>query len=87
VIGYLAAALGGVLGALARWGVTRALPHSTFAVDTVQLADAGAPEAAVGYVVASVLGGVLAVVAGLTAGRQAVRAARGARSDAGGAAA
>jgi CrcB protein len=102
VTGYLAAALGGALGALARWGVARALPHSpgawpwatlvvnltgclligvlsavllarsathpwllpflvtgllggwttysTFAVDTVQLADAGALGAAVGYV-------------------------------------
>jgi CrcB protein len=139
VIGYLAATLGGALGALGRWGVTRALPHSpgarpwatllvnltgclligvllavllarpaphpwlrpflvtgllggwttysTFAVDTVQLADAGALGTAVGYVVASVLGGVLAVVAGLTAGRHAVRAVRRDRSDAGGPAA
>ncbi|MPR00412.1 fluoride efflux transporter CrcB [Modestobacter sp. I12A-02628] len=121
---YLAAALGGALGALARWGVTRALPHepggwpwstlvvnllgcaliglllavllarypthpwarpflavgvlggfttfSTFAVDVVQLADAGAWPAAVGYLLASVLGGLLAVVAGLGAGRRVV---------------
>jgi CrcB protein len=136
VIGYIAAALGGVPGALGRWGVTRALPHSpgawpwaillvnltgclligvlvavllarfpthpwlrpflvtgllggwttysTFAVDTVQLADAGALGVAVGYVAASVLGGVLAVVVGLIAGRAAVHAVERDRYDAGG---
>jgi CrcB protein len=121
VTGYLAAAVGGALGALARWGVGRALPHSpggwpaatltvnltgclligvllavllsrypghpwlrpflatgvlggyttysTFAVDAVQLAEAGAWGAAAGYVLASVVGGVLAVAAGLVLGR------------------
>jgi CrcB protein len=119
--GYAAAALGGVLGALARWGVGRALPSpaggwpwatllvnvtgcaligvllpvllarfpahpwlrpflvtgvlggyttfSTFAVDAVRLVDDGAAGTAVGYVAASVVGGLLAVVAGLAAGR------------------
>ncbi|MCZ2810988.1 fluoride efflux transporter CrcB [Modestobacter sp. VKM Ac-2979] len=122
--GYVAAALGGVLGALARWGVAEALPSpagswpwatllvnltgcaligallalllarhpdspwlrpflatgvlggyttfSTFAVETVQLAEDGAVALAVGYVLVSVVGGVLAVVAGLTAGRAVV---------------
>jgi CrcB protein len=121
VIGYAAAALGGVLGALARWAVARALrspadgwpwatllvnvtgcaligvllavllahfpahpwlrpflatgvlggytTFSTFAVDAVRLVEAGQAGTAVGYVVASVLGGLLAVVAGLRAGR------------------
>jgi fluoride exporter len=119
---YLAAAVGGVLGALARWGVAEVLPHragawpvatllvnltgclvlglllgvlfaahpdhpwlrpflgtgvlggyttfSTFAVETVELADAGAEVAAAGYVVASVLGGVLAAAAGVVLGRR-----------------
>jgi fluoride exporter len=122
---YLAAALGGVLGALARWGVSRALPSpaggwpwatllvnvtgcaligvllavllarapahpwlrpflatgvlggyttfSTFAVDAVVLVDDGAVGTAAGYVAASVLGGLLAVVAGLRLGRVLVR--------------
>jgi CrcB protein len=121
LIGYAAAALGGVLGALARWGVAEALPSptggwpwatllvnvtgcaligvllavllarfpahpwlrpflvtgvlggyttfSTFAVDVVRLVDGGAVGTAVGYLAASVLGGLLAVVAGLTVGR------------------
>jgi fluoride exporter len=121
VLAYAAAALGGVLGALARWGVGAALPHdagawpwatllvnltgclvlgvliaalfarypdspwlrpllgtgvlggyttfSTFAVDVVQLTDADAAAAAVGYVAASVLGGLLAAVAGVALGR------------------
>jgi fluoride exporter len=121
VTGYVAAALGGALGALARWAVGEALPspagswptatllvnltgclligvllavllarapthpwlrpflatgvlggyttYSTFAVDTVHLAEAGAWAAAVGYVLVSVAGGVLAVAAGLWAGR------------------
>ena len=38
--------------------------YSTFAVDTVALVDAGRPAIAAGYLVASVLGGVLAVVGG-----------------------
>jgi CrcB protein len=118
---YLAAALGGVLGALARWSVSRALPSpaggwpwatllvnvtgctliglllavllvrfpahpwlrpflatgalggyttfSTFAVDVVRLVDDGAGGTAAGYLAASVLGGLLGVVAGLSAGR------------------
>ncbi|MFQ1004085.1 fluoride efflux transporter CrcB [Modestobacter sp. SSW1-42] len=119
--GYVAAALGGALGALARWGLGLALPHapgtwptatllvnltgclllgllssalftrhphspwlrpflgtgvlggwttfSTFAVDVVQLAEAGRGVAAVGYVLASVVGGVLAAAAGVRLGR------------------
>ncbi|MGY1640426.1 fluoride efflux transporter CrcB [Geodermatophilus sp. SYSU D00703] len=118
---YLMAALGGVLGALARWGVAEALPHSpgtwpwatllvnltgclvlgvllgavfavhpdrpwlwpflgtgvlggyttfsTFAVETVELADVGAWATAVAYAAASVLGGVLAAAAGVVLGR------------------
>ena len=117
---YLLAALGGGIGALARWGLAEALPSSpagwpwatllvnvtgcaligvllpvllarsprpwvrpflvtgvlggyttfsTFAVDAVRLTDAGALLTAAGYVAASVLGGLLAVVAGVTAGR------------------
>ncbi|MGY1724955.1 fluoride efflux transporter CrcB [Blastococcus sp. SYSU DS0533] len=118
---YLLAALGGALGALARWGLGEAFPHSptglpwatlavnltgclllgaltavlaarapgapwirpflgvgvlggfttysTFAVEVVQLADAGAPGTAVGYVLLSVLGGVAAAAAGTVAGR------------------
>jgi CrcB protein len=113
---YLLAALGGALGALARWGVGTALPHapggwpwatllvnltgclllgvliallaarspeppwarpflavgvlggyttySAFAVEVVGLAEAGHPVPAVGYVLVSVVGGVLAVAAG-----------------------
>ena len=123
---YLLAALGGALGALARWAVTTALPHtpgawpwatllvnltgclaigallavllarfpdspwlrpffavgvlggyttySTFAVDVVQLARSGRGLLALTYVLASVLGGLLAVVLGLFVGRAAVRA-------------
>lgn len=122
---YVAAALGGALGALARWGVTEALPHRTdawpwatllvnltgclvlglligpvftrspasswvrpflgtgvlggfttysaFAVETVQLADAGRAGIAAGYVAASVAGGVVAAALGLLAGRAAAR--------------
>ena len=121
---YVLAALGGALGALARWGVATALPHtpgswpwatllvnltgclllgaltaaltarspeppwarpflavgvlggyttySAFAVEVVELVDAGAAALAAGYVLVSVLGGVLAVAAGA----RAVRAAR-----------
>ena len=113
---YVLAALGGALGALARWGVATALPHSpggwpwatllvnltgcllfgvlialltarspeppwarpflavgvlggyttysAFAVETVGLAEAGEPLLAAGYVLVSVLGGVLAVAVG-----------------------
>jgi CrcB protein len=122
---YLAAAAGGVLGALTRWGIAEALPHptgswpwatllvnvtgcltlgllitalfarypdrpwlrpflgtgvlggyttfSTFAVDIVALADAGAVVTAVGYVAASVVGGVLAAVTGVVLGRSVLR--------------
>jgi len=121
LIGYVAAALGGALGALARWGVGALLPHSpgawpwatllvnltgclvlglllaavfarhpqhpwlrpflgtgvlggyttfsTFSVDAVHLADAGRWAPAAGYVVVSVVGGVLAATAGVRLGR------------------
>ena len=120
-VSYLFAALGGALGALARWGVATALPHSpggwpwatllvnltgclllgalaaaltarspepawarpflavgvlggyttysAFAVEAVGLVEAGAPVLAAGYVLLSVLGGVLAVAAGALAVR------------------
>ena len=119
---YLLAALGGALGALARWGVAEALPRtdggwpwatllvnltgclligvltgvlanrspepawarpflavgvlggfttfSAFAVEVVGLGDAGALVPAAGYVLASVVGGVLAVAAGIRAVRR-----------------
>jgi CrcB protein len=125
-VSYLLAALGGALGALARWAVATALPHapgawpwatlvvnltgclaigallaillarfpdspwlrpflavgilggyttySTFAVDVVQLTRSGHGLLALAYVLVSVVGGVLAVVLGLLAGRAAVRA-------------
>ena len=128
---YAAAALGGVLGALARWGIGTALrssaggwpwatllvnvtgcaligvllgvltarsparpwlrpflatgvlggytTFSTFAVDAVRLVDEGSAGTAAGYVAASVLGGLLAVVAGLTAARALLRTAAGPR--------
>jgi CrcB protein len=124
---YVWAALGGALGALARWALGAALPHSpgawpwstllvnlagclligallavllarfprspwlrpflavgvlggfttfsTFAVDVVVMSREDRAPLAVAYVVASVLGGVLAVVVGLLLGRAAVRAA------------
>lgn len=117
VVAYAAAALGGALGALARWGVAEGLPHepsgwpwatllvnlsgclllglllglvlprfssspwlrpllgtgllggyttySTFAVETVQLTEAGRPLLAAAYVLASVAGGVAAAAAGI----------------------
>ncbi|SDG00150.1 CrcB protein [Blastococcus aurantiacus] len=123
VSGYVAAALGGALGALARWGVAEALPrdtggwpwatllvnvlgclvlglligrvfqrspdpswlrpflgtgvlggfttYSAFAVETVQLAEAGRAGTAAAYVLASVIAGVLATALGLRAGRSA----------------
>jgi CrcB protein len=131
LIGYAAAALGGVLGALARWGVARALPSpaggwpwatllvnvtgcaligvllavllarcpghpwlrpflatgvlggyttfSAFAVEVVRLVDAGRAGTAVGYLAASVLGGLLAVVAGLSVARALLAARAGRR--------
>jgi CrcB protein len=121
-VAYLLAALGGALGALARWGVAQALPapdggwpwatllvnltgclligvltgvladrspepawvrpllavgvlggyttYSAFAVEVVALTDAGLALPAAGYVLASVLGGVLAVAAGVRAVRR-----------------
>ena len=132
-VAYLLAAVGGALGALARWGATVALPspggwpwatllvnltgclllgvllgavlprfprstwlrpllatgvlggyttYSTFAVDVVELVDDGAVGTAVGYLVVSVAGGVLAAAAGVELGRRAgaPSAARGHRS-------
>jgi CrcB protein len=122
---YLVVALGGVLGALGRWGVSLGLTHapgswpwatvtvnltgclaigvllavllarapghpwlrpflatgvlggyttfSTFAVDAVQLVEAGRAATAAAYVLVSVLGGLVAVVVGLTAGRRVAR--------------
>ena len=122
---YGVVALGGALGALARWGVGTGLPHppgawpwatvtvnltgclaigvvlavlldrspdhpwlrpflatgvlggyttfSAFAVDAVQLADAGRWPVAVGYLLVSVVGGLAAVVLGLLVGRRATR--------------
>ncbi len=116
---YLLAALGGGVGALARWGVAEALPgapggrpwatltvnllgclligallavlsvralggswarpllgvgvlggfttYSAFALDVVHLVEAGRAVMAAGYLVASVAGGLLAVVAGARA--------------------
>jgi CrcB protein len=122
---YLLAALGGAVGALARWGTAEALPsaggwpwatllvnltgcfllggllavlaarspepswarpflgvgvlggyttYSAFAVEVVELVDAGSPALAAGYVLVSVLGGVAAVALGALALRP--RAAR-----------
>jgi CrcB protein len=48
--------------------------YSTFAVEAVRLVDDGRSALAAGYVLASVLGGVLAVVVGLLLGRAVVRA-------------
>ena len=56
----------GVLGGWTTW--------SAFAVDAVQLAEAGAWAVAAGYVVGSVAGGLLAVAAGLVGTRRALRA-------------
>jgi len=109
LIGYVAAALGGALGSLARWGLGVALPHPAGAWPTatlvvnltgclllgllaaalfarhprspwlrpllgtgvlaVQLADAGRGAAAAGYVLVSVVGGLLAAAAGVRLGR------------------
>ncbi|SDF67528.1 CrcB protein [Blastococcus fimeti] len=127
MIGYLAAALGGALGALGRWGIAEALPRdadgwpwatllvnlvgclvlglligalfarspdspwlrpflgtgvlggfttfSAFAVETVQLTDAGRPGLAAAYVAVSVAGGVAASALGILAGRSRTRQA------------
>ncbi len=117
---YLLAASGGALGALARWGLSLALPspggwpwatllvnlsgclllgallaalahrspepswarpflgvgvlggyttYSTFAVEVVDLVDDGAVALAIGYLLASVVGGILAVALGARAVR------------------
>jgi CrcB protein len=129
VVAYVAASLGGALGALGRWGVAEALPrddggwpwatllvnvagclllglliglvgtptspwlrpflgtgvlggfttYSAFALETVQLTDAGRPGLAAGYVAASVLGGVAASALGALAGRAATRSPEPAR--------
>jgi CrcB protein len=123
---YVLAALGGALGALARWALGEALPHSpggwpwstllvnllgclligallavllarfrrspwlrpflavgvlggfttysTFAVDVVRLTDTGHALLAGGYVLTSLLGGVVAVLAGLLGARAAMHA-------------
>jgi CrcB protein len=123
---YVLAALGGALGALARWGLAAVLPHSpgewpwstllvnllgclligvllavlparfphspwlrpflavgvlggfttysTFAVDIVRLAGTGHQVLAVAYGLASVLGGVCAVLLGLLTARAAIHA-------------
>jgi CrcB protein len=121
---YLLAALGGSLGALARWALEEALPspggwpwatllinltgclllgalfavlaarspeplwarpflgvgvlggyttYSAFAIEVVDLVDDGAPLLAAGYLLVSVLGGVLAVAVGALAGGRATR--------------
>ncbi|HYO34974.1 MAG TPA: fluoride efflux transporter CrcB [Geodermatophilus sp.] len=119
---YLLAALGGALGALARWGVAEVLPrgdggwpwatllvnltgclligvltgvlanrspepawarpflgagvlggyttYSAFAVEVVVLTDAGVLVTVLGYLLTSVVGGVLAVAAGIRAARR-----------------
>ena len=124
---YVLAALGGALGALARWGVATGFPHdpggwpwatllvnltgclligvllavllsrfpastwarpflavgvlggyttfSTFAVEAVQLGEAGAWLTAGGYLLASVLGGIACVVLGLIGARSVLRPA------------
>jgi len=113
----LCVAVGGVLGVLARWGISRLTLHSealiwstvginivgsfllgllvaeqwftrdlreglgvgflggfttfsTFSVQVVLEADAGEPGRAVAYVLASVVGGILAAAAGYALGRQ-----------------
>jgi CrcB protein len=124
-VAYLLAALGGALGALARWGAAEALPRpaggwpwatlgvnllgclligvliavlavrrphddrlpaflgagvlggfttfSAFAVEVADLLRAGAPWVATGYVAVSVVGGLVAVAAGLRLGARVVR--------------
>jgi fluoride exporter len=127
-VAYVLAALGGALGALARWAVAEATvpsvapsggwpwatllvnlsgcfllgvllgvagrtspepswvrpflgvgvlggytTYSAFAVEVVELVDDGAPALAAGYVLASVLGGVLAVATGAVGARRVAR--------------
>jgi CrcB protein len=123
---YLLAAVGGALGALARWGLAEVVPsaggwpwatllvnlsgclllgallgvlgsrtpepawarpflgggvlggyttYSAFAVEVVELVEDGAVGVAVGYLLISVIGGVLAVAVGALAGRK-LRVAR-----------
>ena len=125
LLAYLLAALGGAVGALARWGIAEALPgsaggwpwatllvnltgcfllgvllavlgsrspepawakpflgvgvlggyttFSAFGVEVVQLAENGAFALAGGYLLLSVVGGVLAVGAGAVTARRVVR--------------
>lgn len=54
-----------VVGVLGGWTT-----YSAFAVETVELANAGRPGLAIGYVAASVLGGALAVALGHVAGQR-----------------
>jgi len=121
---YLLAAIGGALGALARWGLSEAVPspggwpwatllvnvtgcfllgmllgilgsrspqpawvppfvgvgilggyttYSTFAVEVVRQAEAGAVLLAAGYVLVSVVGGVSALAAGAVTGKRLAR--------------
>ena len=121
---YLLAAIGGALGALARWGLSEALPspgdwpsatllvnlsgcfllgallgilgsrppepawvrpflgvgviggyttYSTFAVELVVLVDGDALWLAVGYLLLSVVGAIVAVVTGAVTGRRVTR--------------
>jgi CrcB protein len=121
---YLLAAIGGALGALARWGLSEAIPspggwpvatllvnlsgcfllgvllgiissrspepawvkpflgvgvlggyttYSTFAVELVLLVDADALGLAVGYLLLSVVGAVVAVATGAVTGRRVAR--------------
>ena len=85
-MGYLLAAFGGALGALARWGVAEVLPRedggwpwATLLVNLTGclligvLTDAGAPVTVLGYLSASVVGGVVAVAAGIRVARRAGR--------------
>lgn len=130
---YVLAALGGALGALARWGVTTALPQSSggwpwgtllvnltgclligvllavldsrfpastalrpflavgvlggyttfsaLAVEVVGLGEAGAWPVAAGYVLASLVGGLACVLAGLAATRALLRRPESALPD------
>jgi fluoride exporter len=121
---YLLAAIGGALGALARWALSEVVPspagwpwatllvngtgcfllgvllgivgrrspvpawvtpflgvgvlggyttYSTFAVEVVSLVDDGAPGLAAGYVLLSLVSGIVAVAAGALVGRRPAR--------------
>ena len=72
---YVLAALGGALGALARWAAATVgvlggfTTFSAFAVEVVEQVDAGAAVLAAAYVLASVVGGIGAVALGARAGQ------------------